>query len=1154
MSIPRRWTVAAILAASIWAPANLTAQDGGRSRLSVTVQSFSFSATVSGAPPPAQAFTVSAASPTAFRVSSWVRDGGTNWLSVSPAGSLTTNQTIAVSVASGSLAAGTHSGSIRVSTGEDSYTNIPVTLVVTAAASPPITVSPASLSFTATAGGAAPAAQSLAVTAASTVGFSVSSAASWLTIAPSGNLNTNTNLAITASPAGLAPGSYSGAVSLVSNGVTTTVPVSFTVAPPPITVSPASLSFTATAGGAAPAAQSLAVTASYSVSFSVSSAASWLTIAPSTNLNTNTNLAVTANPAGLAPGSYSGAVSLVSNGVTTTVPVTFTVAPPPITVSPASLSFNATAGGAAPAAQSLAVTAASSVGFSVSSAASWLTIAPSGNLNTNTNLAVTANPAGLAPGSYTSTVTLVSNGVTTTVPVSFTVAPPPITVSPASLSFNATAGGAAPAAQSLAVTASYSVGFSVSNAASWLTIAPSGNSNTDATLTVTATPGSLAAGTYAASISLLSNGVTTTVPVSLVVASPPLTVSATSLTFNGTAGGSNPRSQTLSVTAASSVAFTASAAGVYGSTTWLSISPSGNLTTNAALTVQASAGSLAAGTYSGAITLVSAGVTTTVPVSLVVANAVPPPTGSSYKLVGWNDLGMHCFDGKDYSVFGVLPPFNTIHVHLIDNSGLLVKSPTGVTVTYQAINDPLMNLLNTSSTGKTNFWQFAAALGFGALAPDVGLKGYAMPGAGNTPQAMTFSTTDNTWLAVGIPITPFGDAATTPYPVNYFPMMRLTAKNASGAVLGTTDIVLPTSDEMTCLTCHASNSVSAAAMPAAGWVNNSDMAKDVKLNILRKHDDRFQASAVFQNAAAANGYSTAGLYANYPNRPILCAACHGSNALGLPGYPGVPPLTQSMHSLHATVTDPSTGATLDSGVTRASCYHCHPGPKTQCLRGAMATLTTSTGANQIECQSCHGNLSNQAVPGRQGWLEEPSCQMCHSGTAVANNGSIAYTSVFSTGTTQRVAVDQTFATNANTPAAGLSLYRFSSGHGGLQCEACHNSTHAEYATPIANDNVQSNSLQGHVGMLAECTACHATTPNTTNGGPHGLHPLGSTWVSRHPDLVHSTGATQCQVCHGTDYRGTILSKTKAARTLAGRSFPAGTVIGCYSCHNGPSGG
>jgi hypothetical protein len=160
---------------------------------------------------------------------------------------------------------------------------------------------------------------------------------------------------------------------------------------------------------------------------------------------------------------------------------------------------------------------------------------------------------------------------------------------------------------------------------------------------------------------------------------------------------------------------------------------------------------------------------------------------------------------------------------------------------------------------------------------------------------------------------------------------------------------------------------------------------------------------------------------------------------------------------------------------------------------------------------------------------------------------------WASGTTLRVTANQTFATNANTPAAGLSLYRFSKGHGGLQCESCHGSTHSEYPTPIVNDNVQNVTLQGHAGMLAECAACHNPVPTTTTGGPHGLHPIGASWVQNHEHAASGNQAT-CQPCHGTDYRGTILSKTRTDRTMAGKSFPSGTVIGCYSCHNGPNGG
>ena len=301
------------------------------------------------------------------------------------------------------------------------------------------------------------------------------------------------------------------------------------------------------------------------------------------------------------------------------------------------------------------------------------------------------------------------------------------------------------------------------------------------------------------------------------------------------------------------------------------------------------------------------------------------------------------------------------------------------------------------------------------------------------------------------------------------------------------------------------------------------------------------------------GYSAAGLETTAASKAILCYTCHASNALALPGVGGIEAMTAAMHGLHASAIDPATDQSMESATTRVSCYRCHPGPNTQCLRGAMGVLKTAAGSNTIECQSCHGSMTTMAVAARKGWLDEPNCQACHSGTATSNNGQIAYPTVFSSGTTMRVAVDQTFATNANTPMAGISHYRFSKGHGGLQCEACHGSTHAEFATPIVNDNVQSTSLQGHAGMLSECAACHGTAPSTVTGGPHGLHPVGASWVSGHRNAAEG-GATACQACHGTDYRGTILSKTLADRTMAGNSFPKGTVIGCYSCHNGPNGG
>ena len=531
------------------------------------------------------------------------------------------------------------------------------------------------------------------------------------------------------------------------------------------------------------------------------------------------------------------------------------------------------------------------------------------------------------------------------------------------------------------------------------------------------------------------------------------------------------------------------------------------------------------------------------------ALTLPPVPG--FKIIAWNDLGMHCMDA-DYSVFSILPPYNVLQAQVIDANGKLMRSSGAVQVTYEAVTDPAGSM-NKSSAGKTNYWDFADVLYGASKVPDTGLAGYDMPGKQNKPQAMGFATTSATFHADGIPITPYDDAGhKRPYP-----MVRVVARTANQTELASTKVVLPVSDEMDCTICHASGAQT-PAKPAGGWVYEPNHQRDYRLNILRKHDELHATDPVFKAALTTAGYLAAGLEATVrqAGKPILCARCHASNALPGTGLPGIPALTASMHAWHSSVVDPRNGKKLDDVTNRSACYTCHPGSETRCLRGAMGAAVAADGALAMQCQSCHGSMLQVGDLMRTGWLEQPNCQACHTGTAVLNNGQIRYADAFDPATNKlRVAKDQTFATNPDVPKAGFSLYRFSKGHGDLNCEACHGSTHAEFPAAHPNDNVQSMNLQGHAGMLVECTACHVSNPQTATGGPHGMHTVGQWWVDEHGDYVEANGSAHCQKCHGTNYRGTVLSVAQTARAFAtvfgAKNFAAGSQISCYACHLGP---
>ncbi|HEX5720283.1 MAG TPA: BACON domain-containing protein [Thermoanaerobaculia bacterium] len=94
---------------------------------------------------------------------------------------------------------------------------------------------------------------------------------------------------------------------------------------PSLGVTPASLSFSGTAGGPNPAVQGLSITSTgTALSWSATDNASWLTMSPASG-STPSSATASVNLAGLAAGTYNATITISSGAQSRTVPVTLTV-------------------------------------------------------------------------------------------------------------------------------------------------------------------------------------------------------------------------------------------------------------------------------------------------------------------------------------------------------------------------------------------------------------------------------------------------------------------------------------------------------------------------------------------------------------------------------------------------------------------------------------------------------------------------------------------------------------------------------------------------------------------------------------------------------------------------------------------------------------
>jgi glucose/arabinose dehydrogenase len=185
---------------------------------------------------------------------------------------------------------------------------------------------------------------------------------------------------------------------------------------------------------------------------------------------------------------------------------------------------------------------------------------------------------------------------------------PVLAVNPAVLSFSGIAGGQSPSSQTLNITneGGGTLTWTVSADQPWITVSPNGG-GAPGVVAVGVIPDGLAAGVYHGSITITSPGAANsprTVSVSLLLASPPvLTLSPTSFSFNGVAGGQAPPLQTLNVTntGGGTISWSASA-----DQSWVTLNPASGIGA-ASISIGALSSGLSSGTRTATITMTAAG-------------------------------------------------------------------------------------------------------------------------------------------------------------------------------------------------------------------------------------------------------------------------------------------------------------------------------------------------------------------------------------------------------------------------------------------------------------------------------------------------------------------------------------------------------------------
>ncbi|HWP86158.1 MAG TPA: hypothetical protein VNN17_13265, partial [Terriglobia bacterium] len=393
---------------------------------------------------------------------------------------------------------------------------------------------------------------------------------------------------ISVDPSGVAPGTYQGQIVINSPGANNgrvIVPITLTVdaaLEPVMALSTETVYFEAVQG-TTPSARILSVTnrgsgtLNWSASVDTFNGGNWLALSRTSGSvqagGAASAIAITGNPAGLAPGFYLGIVTVMNlgNGSESYVVVGLSVTAPTATILPSASSFvfYAVQGSNYVPSQTARIlnTGQGVMNWQVQTSVAqgnWLRVTPASGSSDAANLAnapaitVSVDPVGLAPGTYGGYLSIQSPGARNTpqlANVILRILPPgsaPIAqVLPTGLAYTATT-GSAPQTQEVTLqttggsTLNFVVGTRTQEGGNWLTASPTAGSLTSSSdrprIRIQAAPGALAPGVYRGAVTVsFSDGTLNEIAVALIVREP----GAITQGFGGVAQGCSPNQQVI---------------------------------------------------------------------------------------------------------------------------------------------------------------------------------------------------------------------------------------------------------------------------------------------------------------------------------------------------------------------------------------------------------------------------------------------------------------------------------------------------------------------------------------------------------------------------------------------------------------------------------